>query len=175
MRRVFEQGPGGGYCPQVATAPCWLGLGAGMGTAGWVLGCPGSGEGCAPGKVSAASTARRSQALGHWAELAARLIQTCHLRTRQRGGTPGAPLDPSLTQADRFLLVFRVCFCLAPFEIGYDVGGKAAASKPRATCLSLSPCVPGRGMGRERGREGARLFLLTSVPAFVTLSCRGRR
>lgn len=38
---------------------------------------------------------------------------------------------PSLTQADRFLLVFRVCFCLAPFEIGYDVGGKAPASEPR--------------------------------------------
>lgn len=37
---------------------------------------------------------------------------------------------PSLTQADRFLLVFRVCFCLAPFEIGYDVGGKAPASEP---------------------------------------------
>lgn len=46
--------------------------------------------------------------------------------------SPGDATGPSLTQADRFLLVFRVCFCLAPFEIGYDVGGKAATATPRA-------------------------------------------
>lgn len=64
--------------------------------------------------------------------------QTCHLHC-QGAGPPGAPLDPSLTQADRFLLVFRVCFCLAPFEIGYDVGGKAAAAKPHAKSAQQQP------------------------------------
>lgn len=51
--------------------------------------------------------------------------------------SPGSATGPSLTQADRFLLVFRVCFCLAPFEIGYDVGGKAATSTPRATACGV--------------------------------------
>lgn len=55
---------------------------------------------------------------------------------------------PSLTQADRFLLVFRVCFCLAPFEIGYDVGGKAPASEPCGVC-SASACHFLHGQSRK--------------------------
>lgn len=71
----------------------------------------------------------------------------------QGAGPPGAPLDPSLTQADRFLLVFRVCFCLAPFEIGYDVGGKAAASKPHTKCAQQQPVVSWKMDGQRVGRK----------------------
>lgn len=129
-------------------------------------------RGCAPGEVGASALPACSQALGH---RAARLTQTGHLRARRRGGAPGAPPDPSLTQADRFLLVFRVCFCLAPFEIGYDVGGKAAASKPRATSAQPQPVLAWKTDGQGAGAGWARCVLLTSVPAFATLSCRGRR
>lgn len=73
---------------------------------------------------------------------------------RGRGQDPGPPLEPSLTQADRFLLVFRVCFCLAPFEIGYDVGGKAAASKPRATSAQPRPVLAWKMDGRGAGEGG---------------------
>ncbi|XP_034866331.1 uncharacterized protein LOC118014266 [Mirounga leonina] len=76
---------------------------------------------------------------------------------RPRAGPPGAPLDPSLTQADRFLLVFRVCFCLAPFEIGYDVGGQAAASKPRANRGEQAPVVSRRTDGQS-GEGRSRAF-----------------
>lgn len=99
---------------------------------------------------------------------------------RSSAGPPGAPLDPSLTQADRFLLVFRVCFCLAPFEIGYDVGGKAAASKPHAKSGEQQPLFswktwsPGRRMGRAWGRT-IMLFSLTSFTALMIPYCGGKR
>lgn len=105
-------------------------LSAVMGTAGWVLGGLGRGEGCGPGEVSSVSTVCLLPGPGTLRCVGSSADADLP-PARQRGRTPGRPLDPSLTQADRFLLVFRVCFCLAPFEIGYDVGGKAAASKPR--------------------------------------------
>lgn len=93
---------------------------------------------------------------------------------RSRAGPPGAPLDPSLTQADRFLLVFRVCFCLAPFEIGYDVGGKAAASKPHANPGEQAPVVSWTD-GQRVGKDDLALFSLTSLTAFMMPYCRGKR
>lgn len=92
------------------------------------------------------------------------LEHTGHLHC-QGAGPPGAPLDPSLTQADRFLLVFRVCFCLAPFEIGYDVGGKAAASKPHTTCAQQQPVVPWKMDGQRVGRK------VTLLPNFFHCVC----
>lgn len=77
--------------------------------------------------------------------------QTCHLDCR--GADPGSTTGPSLTQADRFLLVFRVCFCLAPFEIGYDVGGKAAASKSHAKSGQQQPVVSWKMDGQRMGKE----------------------
>lgn len=123
------------------------------GPAGRALACLGRGEGCAPGgQIHRSALSARSRALGHSAALAARQTQTCHLHGR--GQDPGPPLEPSLTQADRFLLVFRVCFCLAPFEIGYDVGGKAAASKPRATSAQPRPVLAWKMDGRGAGGGG---------------------
>lgn len=78
-------------------------------------------------------------------------LATCTVKVQD---PPGAPLDPSLTQADRFLLVFRVCFCLAPFEIGYDVGGKAAASKPQTKSALQQPVVSWKMDGQRVGTEG---------------------
>lgn len=86
-------------------------------------------------------------------------------------GPHRAPLDPSLTQADRFLLVFRVCFCLAPFEIGYDVGGKAAASRPHAKSGQRSLWLLEDGWA-ERREGRARFFLLTSLTTSTGL-CAG--
>lgn len=68
---------------------------------------------------------------------------------------------PSLTQADRFLLVFRVCFCLAPFEIGYDVGGRAPASEPRGV-WSAAACHCLHRQSRE-GRSQFPDFFNTCV------------
>lgn len=130
----------------------------------WVLDCNGQGRGlCARRPVCAHHTVH---------PLLYALEHTGHLHCRG-AGPPGAPLDPSLTQADRFLLVFRVCFCLAPFEIGYDVGGKAAASKPHTKGAQQQLWFPGRWMGREW--EGRPHLFLTSFTAFVILYCRGRR
>lgn len=70
------------------------------------------------------------------------LAQSCSVRPLPSGcrrkelPTAGS----SLTQADRFLLVFRVCFCLAPFEIGYDVGGKAAAAGSLVASVVSTAC-----------------------------------
>lgn len=105
----------------------------------------GRGEGCEPGGPSVHIHTVRP--------LLDALEQTGHLHC-QGAGSPGAPLDPSLTQADRFLLVFRVCFCLAPFEIGYDVGGKAAASKPQTKSALQQPVVSWKMDGQRVGKEG---------------------
>lgn len=94
---------------------------------------------------------------------------------RLSAGPPGAPTDPSLTQADRFLLVFRVCFCLAPFEIGYDVGGKAAAPKPRAGSGEPPPAVSWRMDGQRARKNDRAPFPLTSLTAFMIPCCRGKR
>lgn len=94
---------------------------------------------------------------------------------RPSAGPPGAPPDPSLTQADRFLLVFRVCFCLAPFEIGYDVGGKAAASKPHANSGERPPVVSWKKDGQRVGKDDLALCSLTSLAASMIPYCRGKR
>ncbi|KAG3258208.1 hypothetical protein H1C71_027943 [Ictidomys tridecemlineatus] len=70
-----------------------------------------------------------------------------------RGADPRSTTGSSLTQADRFLLVFRVCFCLAPFEIGYDVGGKAATSQPHAKSGQQQPVVSWKMDGQRVGKE----------------------
>lgn len=103
--------------------------------------CPGRGAaGSSPGKSGSWTPARgagrrpsaqRPGSRGH------RSAQQLKQRPRAAG--------PSLTQADRSLLVFRVAICLAPPEIGYDVGGNAAASKLRAH----------GGLPRGLGRQGS--------------------
>lgn len=80
--------------------------------------------------------------------------QTCHLPW---GSDLKNTTGPSLTQADRFLLVFRVCSCLAPFEIGYDVGGKAPASEPCGV-WSAAACHFLHGQSREGRTQFPNFF-----------------
>lgn len=127
---------------------CWhVASATSSGDRHWWFGClivMGRAEGCVPvGLCVHTSTVH---------PLLYALEHTGHLHC-QGAGPPGAPLDPSLTQADRFLLVFRVCFCLAPFEIGYDVGGKAAASKPHTKCAQQQPVVSWKMDGQRVGRK----------------------
>ena len=81
----------------------------------------------------------------HWPS---RWNQTCHLHHHR--------VDPTehcrthlLHRLTDFSWCSEVCFCLAPFEIGYDVGGKAAALRSHASLVGSSLWLPGRWMGRE--------------------------
>lgn len=136
---------------------------------------PGEGRGCVPGGRSHprqhCACSGRPGTFRCCGSAAGIGLTTCKVMC----GTPGAPTDPSLTQADRFLLVFRVCFCLAPFEIGYDVGGKAAAPKPRAGSGEPPPAVSWRTHGQRVRKDHRAPFPLTSLTAFMIPYCRSKR
>lgn len=135
VSRAFERGDG----------HCWI---------GYVVGT-GKGRGLCTRRTVASPSALSacSQVLERSAACATQLVFDLP-PARSGCRTPGASPDPSLTQADRFLLVFRVCFCLAPFEIGYDVGGKAAASKPHAKSAQPQPVVSRKMDGQRVEKEG---------------------